>query len=54
VPGALADLLPDRLKLPFDLLESLRYDTDVRDDAARRNFDVQPRGLREAVAAALA
>jgi uncharacterized protein YbjT (DUF2867 family) len=54
VPGALGDLLPDRLKLPFHLLESLQYDTDVRDDAARRDFDVEPRGLQEAVASALA
>ena len=54
VPGAIADLLPERLKLPFHLLESLQYDTDVRDDAALRAFDVRPRGLQEAVAAALA
>jgi uncharacterized protein YbjT (DUF2867 family) len=54
VPGALASLLPDRLKLPLHLLESLQYDTDVRDDAALRDFDVQPGGLQEAVAAALA
>ena len=54
VPGAIADLLPERLKLPFHLLESLQYDTDVRDDAALRDFDVRPRGLHEAVAAALA
>jgi uncharacterized protein YbjT (DUF2867 family) len=54
LPGALADLLPDALKLPFHLLESLQYDTDVRDAAATRDFDVRPVGLQEAVAAALA
>lgn len=54
VPARLASLAPDRLQLPLHLLESLQYDTDVRDDGARRDFDVQPRGMREAVAAALA
>jgi uncharacterized protein YbjT (DUF2867 family) len=54
LPGALADVLPDRLKLPLHLLESLQYDTDVRDAAAARDFDVHPLGLEEAVAAALA
>ena len=54
VPGALASLVPERLRLPLHLLESLQYDTDVRDDAARRTFAVQPRGLAEAVDAALA
>jgi uncharacterized protein YbjT (DUF2867 family) len=54
VPGVLADLLPDRLKLPFHLLESLQYDTDVRDQAALRDFAVRPRGLRAAVAEAVA
>jgi uncharacterized protein YbjT (DUF2867 family) len=54
VPGVLADLLPDRLKLPFHLLESLQYDTDVRDQAAMRDFAVRPRGLRAAVAEAVA
>lgn len=54
VPAQLASLVPDRLKLPLHLLESLQYDTDVRDDGARSDFAVQPRGMREAVAAALA
>jgi uncharacterized protein YbjT (DUF2867 family) len=53
LPGALADVLPDRLKLPLHLLESLQYDTDVRDEAARRDFDVSPRALEAAVAEAL-
>jgi uncharacterized protein YbjT (DUF2867 family) len=53
LPGAVADLLPDGLKLPYHLLESLQYDTDVRDDAARRDFDLRPRGLTAAVVAAV-
>jgi len=40
--------------LELRLRESLRYDTDVRDDSARRAFAVEPMGLREAVTAALA
>lgn len=54
LPGAIADLLPGSLRLPFHLLESLQYDTDVRDHTAETAFDVHPVGLSEAVAAALA
>ena len=54
LPGRVAELIPDRLRLAANLLESLRYDTDVRDDRAVRDFAVRPRGLRAAVAAALA
>lgn len=54
LPAQLASFVPERLKLPLHLLESLQYDTDVRDDCARRDFDVEPVGMREAVAAALA
>jgi uncharacterized protein YbjT (DUF2867 family) len=54
LPTQVALLLPKRARLPFHLLESLQYDTDVRDDAALRDFAVRPRGLHEAVAAALA
>ena len=54
LPAQLASLLPESLRLPLHLLESLQYDTDVRDDAALRDFSVRPRGLRAAVDAALA
>jgi uncharacterized protein YbjT (DUF2867 family) len=53
LPEALASLVPDRARLAANLVESLRYDTDVRDDSAARDFEVRPRGLRDAVAAAL-
>jgi uncharacterized protein YbjT (DUF2867 family) len=53
LPEQLTQLVPDRARLAANLLESLRHDTDVRDDAAARDFDVRPRGLRDAVAAAL-
>lgn len=35
------------------LIESIRHPTVVRDDAARRDFDVRPGGVREAMALAL-
>jgi uncharacterized protein YbjT (DUF2867 family) len=49
VPAQLASLLPDNVLVPLHLLESLRYDSDVRDDAASEAFDVHPRGLAEAL-----
>ena len=36
------------------LIESLRHPTVVQDDAALRDFDIRPRGAREAIAAAIA
>jgi len=53
LPEQLARLIPGRARIAANLLESLRHDTDVRDDAAARDFDVRPLGLRDAVAAAL-
>lgn len=53
LPELLASLVPDRARLAANLLESLRHDTDVRDHSAERDFDVRPRGLHDAVAAAL-
>ena len=35
------------------LVDSMRYETIVRDDSALRAFDVRPRGIREAIASAL-
>lgn len=54
LPDALAGLIPENARLAANLIESLRYDSDVRDDSALRAFDIRPRGLRESVAAALA
>jgi uncharacterized protein YbjT (DUF2867 family) len=60
-PGVVADLAtllkplqPARARVVSDLLDSLRVDTSVHDDAARQVFAVQPRGLRAAVQAAQA
>ena len=49
VPAQLASLLPDNVLVPLHLLESLRYDSDVRDAAASDAFGVHPRGLAEAL-----
>jgi uncharacterized protein YbjT (DUF2867 family) len=54
LPETLARLIPGRARLAANLIESLQYDSDVRDDAAARDFAVRPRGLRRAVADALA
>ncbi len=54
LPERLGELVPERARLAANLLESLRYGTAVEDDAALRDFDVRPVGLREAVAEALA
>jgi uncharacterized protein YbjT (DUF2867 family) len=54
LPDALAGLIPERARLAANLIESLQYDSDVRDESALDAFDVRPRGLRDAVAAALA
>lgn len=49
VPAQLAALLPDDVLVPLHLLESLRYDSDVRDDSASAALGVRPRGLAEAL-----
>ena len=49
VPVEVASFLPDDVLVPLHLLESLQYDSDVRDDAALRAFEVEPRGLAEAL-----
>lgn len=54
LPAGLAGLVPERARLAANLLESLKHDTAVRDDAALRDFDVRPMGLADAVREALA
>ena len=55
-PGIVADvatllkpLQPERARVVSDLLDSLRVDTSVHDDAALRDFSVRPRGLADAL-----
>jgi uncharacterized protein YbjT (DUF2867 family) len=59
MPGLVADVArylkgvqPERMRVVTDLLDSLRVDTTVQDDSALSAFDVRPRGLAEAIAAA--
>src|SRR5581483_573548 len=48
----LKPLQPERARVVSDLLDSLRFDTSVHDDAALREFDVRPMRLSAAVASA--
>jgi uncharacterized protein YbjT (DUF2867 family) len=54
LPEALTRFVPGRALLAANLIESLRHETAVEDDAALRDFDVRPMGLEDAVRAALA
>ena len=54
IPEAVAALAPERLRSGAALVESLRFQTAADDDDARRDFGVEPRGLAEAIAIALA
>ena len=49
LPSQLAPLLPDGMLVPIHLVESLRCDSDVRDDAALRDFELRPLGLAAAL-----
>jgi uncharacterized protein YbjT (DUF2867 family) len=58
-PGIVADIAtalkpvqPERARVVSDLLDSLRVDTSVHDDAALRAFSVRPVGLQAALEAA--
>ena len=53
VPSLLARLVPERARLWAKLIESLRFDSQTQSDRALADFDVRPRGLREAIEAAL-
>jgi uncharacterized protein YbjT (DUF2867 family) len=54
IPDLLGRVAPEQARVWLKLVEGLRYDSTVRDPAAEDVFTVQPRGLREAVADALA
>lgn len=54
VPAQLASLLPADMLVPLHLVESLRYDSDVRDDGALRDFELRPLGLEAALDAVAA
>ncbi len=52
--GWLTSLAPEQARVWGKLVDSLRFDSTVRDEAALHAFDVRPRGVREAIAAAIA
>jgi hypothetical protein len=54
VAAQLASLPPDDMLAPLHLVESLHYDSDVRDDATLRDFELRPPGLEAALDAVAA
>jgi uncharacterized protein YbjT (DUF2867 family) len=52
--GWLTSLAPEQARVWGKLVDGLRFDSSVRDEAALHTFDVRPRGVREAIAAAVA
>jgi uncharacterized protein YbjT (DUF2867 family) len=52
--GWLTSLAPEQARVWGKLVDSLRFDSTVRDEAALQAFDVRPRGVRDAIAAAVA
>lgn len=54
LPAILADRIPEQARATMKLVESLRFDSTVQDPAAAEAFTVAPRGVREAIRAAVA
>jgi uncharacterized protein YbjT (DUF2867 family) len=51
--GWLTSLAPEQARVWGKLVDGLRFDSTVHDEAALHAFDVRPRGVREAIAAAV-
>ena len=51
--GWLTALAPEQARVWGKLVEGLRFDSTVQDEAALHAFDVRPRGVRDAIAAAV-
>jgi uncharacterized protein YbjT (DUF2867 family) len=54
VPELLGRVAPEQARVWLKLVEGLRFDSTVRDPAAATAFSVEPSGVREAIADALA
>ncbi len=54
VPALLARLAPEGARVWMRLVEGMQFDSTVRDHGAAGSFDVRPRGVRDAIDAALA
>ena len=52
--GWLTTLAPERVRVAAKLVDSLRFDSSVQDEAALHAFELRPRGVREAIAEVLA
>lgn len=52
--GWLTSLAPERVRVAAKLVDSLRFDSSVQDEAALHAFELRPRGVREAIAEVLA
>lgn len=53
LPSFLSALAPEQARVAAKLVEGLRFDSSVHDEAALHAFSVRPRGVREAIAAAV-
>lgn len=53
LPSLLARIAPERARVWLRLVEGMRHDSSVRDHSVAAAFDVAPRGVREAIEAAL-
>jgi uncharacterized protein YbjT (DUF2867 family) len=51
--GWLTSLAPEQARVWGKLVDSLRFDSSVHDEAALHAFNVRPRGVRDAIAAAV-
>jgi uncharacterized protein YbjT (DUF2867 family) len=54
LPALLSQLAPERSRVWLRLVEGMQFDSTVRDHSAAGFFDIRPRGVREAIAEALA
>ena len=53
LPTILAERIPEQARATMKLVESLRFDSTVQDPAAAEAFAVSPRGVRDAIRAAV-
>lgn len=54
LPALIAQVAPERARVWLRLVEGMQFDSTVRDHSGAAWFDIQPRGVREAIRDALA
>jgi len=52
--GWLTSSVPEQVRVSAKLVDSLRFDSSVEDEAALQAFEIRPRGVREAIAEVVA